>query len=341
MRAPWRLTAMTIALAGVAGPAATQAVAPVPAGSAPAAPSPAPTAEGPVRVTVTPSKSDVTVGETFTLELRATGPEGTTYTFPGEASSDALELRTPTAPAAGGGASAPPAAPGTHRYEAAVFTLGRAEVPSIPVRYRLPDGTTGEASSAPLTLRVLSLLPKGEEPKLADVRPPVPVGIGRAFWIALAAALALVAALAVWFLRRRRKKLAPAAAPAAPVPPDVEALRALDALQAQGLPARGEHRAFYIALTAVAKRYLERRLKAPILEMTTAETLAFLRGHPQADGLHPALRDVAEAADRIKFARGEGLTAEAERHLAAVRALVRTLETRMAPAPDAAEGKAA
>ena len=339
MRAPWRrlIAALAIATAGLAGSAAPQAVAPAAPRPAATAPLPAPTPEGPVRVAVTSSKSDVTVGETFTLELKATGPEGTTYTFPGEASNDALEMRTlPPAKEA-----APPAAPGTHRYEAAVFTLGRAEIPPVPVRYRLPDGTTGEAASAPVTLKVVSLLPKGEEPKLADVRPPVPVGIGRAFWIALAIALALVAALVVWLWRRRRDKMAPAAAPAPPLPPDVEALRALDALQAQGLPARGDHRAFYIALTAAAKRYLERRLKAPILEMTTAETLAFLRGHPQADGLHPTVRDVAEAADRIKFARGEGLVAEAERHIAAVRALVHALEARLAPPPEASEGKAA
>jgi hypothetical protein len=330
------IAALAIAMAGVVASAAAQAVAPAPAGPATAAPAPAPTPEGPVRVTATPSKSDVTVGETLTLELKAAGPEGTTYTFPGEASTDVLELRTP----ADAGASAP-TAPGTHRYEVAVFALGRAVVPPIPVRYRLADGTAGEAASAPVALRVVSLLPKGEEPKLADVRPPVPVGIGRAFWIALAVALTLVSALVVWLLRRRRRKLAPAAAPAPPVAPDVEALRALDGLQAQGLPARGEHRVFYIALTAVAKRYLERRLGAPILEMTTAETLAFLRGHPQADGLHPVVRDVAEAADRIKFARGEGLTAEAERHLAAMRALVHTLEARMAPPPETGEGKAA
>jgi hypothetical protein len=336
VRAPWRrlIAALTIAAAGVAGSAAPQTVAPAPPATAPTS---VPTPEGPVRVTVTPSRSDVTVGETFTLELKATGPEGTTYTFRGEASSDALEMRT-LPPAKEG---APPGAPGTHRYEAAVFTLGRAEIPPVPVRYRLPDGTTGEAASAPVTLKVVSLLPKGEEPKLADVRPPVPVGIGRAFWIALAIALALVAALVAWSWRRRRRRIEPTAAPAPPLPPDVEALRALDALQAQGLPARGEHRAFYIALTAVAKRYLERRLNAPILEMTTAETLAFLRGHPQADGLHPAVRDVAEAADRIKFARGEGLVAEAARHMAAVRALVHALEARMASPPEASEGKAA
>lgn len=308
------------------------------AGAAEATPAPAP--EGPVRVTATPGKTDVTVGETFALELRAAGPEGTTYAFPGEAATDAFELRTPAAPAAAA-ASGTPLPPGTHRYEAAVFALGRAEIPPIPVRYRLPDGTTGEVSTAPVSLRVVSLLPKGEEPKLADVRPPVEVSVGRAFWVALGLALALGAALGAWLWRRRRRRPTPAEAPAPPVRPDVEALRALDALEAQGLLVRAEHRAYYIALTAVAKRYLERRLLSPVLEMTTAETLAFLRGHPQGDGLYATVRDVAEAADRIKFARGEGLVAEAERHLAAVRSLVHTLEARLAPPVEAGEGKAA
>ena len=88
-----------------------------------------------------------------------------------------------------------------------------------------------------------------------------------------------------------------------------------------------------------AKRYLERRLGAPILEMTTAETLAFLRGHPHGGELVPVVRDLAEAADRIKFAKGQGLAQEAERHAAAVRTLVPALEAKMRPA--ATEGKAA
>ena len=127
------------------------------------------------------------------------------------------------------------------------------------------------------------------------------------------------------------------------LPADAEALRALDALAASGLLSRGEYRPFYIQLTAVAKRYLERRLGAPVLEMTTAETLAFLRGHAHGGDLLPVVRDLAEAADRIKFAKGQGLAQEAERHLAAVRALVPALEARLRPVVTdaAAEGKAA
>lgn len=309
-----------------------QAVAPT------AAPSPAPTPAGPVAVQATASKAEVTVGETFTVDLKATGPAGTTYAFAGEATSDALELRTPPAAAE----AAPPPEPGTHRYEAAVFALGELEVPPIPVRYRLPDGTEGEAASGPIALKVVSLLPRDpQQQKLADVRGPRPVGVGRAFWVALAVAVVLVAALAAWLVRRRGKEEAPRAVAAPAPPPDAEALGALAALAASGLLSRGDFRPFYIRLTEVAKRYLERRLEAPVLEMTTAETLAFLRAHVHGGDLLPVVRDLAEAADRIKFAKGQGLAQEAERHLAAVRALVPALEAKLRPAVPAVDGKAA
>jgi hypothetical protein len=297
-------------------------------------------AAGPVSVTATASKTEVTVGEAFTVELKATGPAGTTFTFPGEAATDTFELRTPPADPKG----LPPAVePGRHRYEAAVFALGEANLPPIPVRYLLPDGTEGEAATNPVALKVVSLLPKDpQDQKLADIRGPQGVGIGRAFWVALGLVLVLAAALATWLVRRRRRAEAPRAVPAPELPADVEALRAIDGLAASGLVARGAFREFYIRLTEVVKRYLERRLGAPVVEMTTAETLAFLRGHSHGGDLLPAVRDLAEAADRIKFAKGQGLGQEAERHLAAVRALVPALEARLRPAVDAAtEGKAA
>jgi hypothetical protein len=310
------------------------------AAAAPPEPFPAPTPAGPVAVLATASKAEVTIGEGFTIDLKATGPAGTTYAFAGEATSDALELRTPPA----GSGSAPPPEPGTHRYEAAVFALGELEIPPIPVRYRLPDGTEGEASSGPIALKVVSLLPRDpQQQKLADVRGPLPVGVGRVFWLALVIAVVLVAALAVWLVRRREKAEAPRTVAAPEQPPDAEALGALSALAASGLLSRGEFRPFYIRLTEVAKRYLERRLEAPVLEMTTAETLAFLRAHVHGGELLPVVRDLAEAADRIKFAKGQGLAQEAERHLAVVRALVPALEARLRPVVTdaAAEGKAA
>lgn len=312
---------------------AAQAAAASPSGPGPAV---SPPPAGPVTVAATASKAEVTVGEVFTVDLKATGPAGTRYTFPGEASDDAVELRTPPA----GGSAAAPSDPASHRYQASLYALGEVTIPSVPVRYRLPDGTGGQAASAPLTLKVVSLLPKDpQQRKLADIRGPLSVSVGRAFWVALAVALLCAAVLTAWLVRRARRKRAPVVTPVAPMPADAEARAALAALAARSLAARGEYRAFYIELAGVAKRYLERRLSAPVLEMTTAETLAFLRDHPHGDALLAPLRDVAAAADAIKFAKGDGLAAEAERHLAAVRELVTRLEARLQP--PAPEGRAA
>jgi hypothetical protein len=318
--------------------ATAMAATPAPAGTSAPAATAAQTQASPVSVTATASKVEVTVGETFTIELKATGPAGAAYTFAGEATADQLELRSLTA-----APDAPAPEPGTHRYQATVFALGELQIPPIPVRYRLPDGTAGDAASGPLSLKVVSLLPKEEaEQKLADIRGPASVGIGRAFWVVLGVALALVAALVILLLRRRRAAVAPAAAPVPELAPDAEALRALEALAREGLASRGALRPFYIRLSTIAKRYLERRLGAPILEMTSAETLAFLRAHAHGGELLPVVRDLAEAADRIKFANAEGLAPEAERHLASVQASVPALEARLRPAlPVETEGKAA
>lgn len=289
-------------------------------------------AAGEPRATARASKTEVTVGETFTVEVRAEGPEGTTFAFPPEAASETFEIRTePAATDPKLAAQAPPE--GTHRYQAEVFAIGDAELPAVPVRFRLADGTTGEITTLPIKLRVVSLLPKERsEQKLADVRGPLGVSIGRAFWVAVVVAVLLLAGLAWWLVSRRRRP-APMAAESAPsIPPAEEAYRALEALFASGRPERGEHRLFYIDLTAIAKRYLERRLGAPIVEMTTAEMLVHLKADRFGTDLAPTMRDLSGAADQIKFARGSGLVEESKRHFAATRALIDALETRLAAA---------
>jgi len=305
-----------------------------------------PADEAPVRVEATPAKTEVTVGEPFRVELKASGPEGASYVFPGELAQDQIELRAvaPEPPASGASTapSAPPPNPGVQGYEATVFGLGEVEIPPLAVRYRLADGREGEVQTTPVKLKVVSLLPKDAgEQKLADIRGPVGVTIGRAFWIALAGAAVLLGALGFWLWRLRRKAAAPAIPALPKIAPDAEALRALERLVASGALVRGEMRPFYIALTAIAKRYLERRLGAPVQEMTSAEMVAFLRDHPIAGELALPLRDLSSAADGVKFARGAGLVPEAERHLAAVRALVRSVEKHLQPVEQPPPGRAA
>jgi hypothetical protein len=279
-------------------------------------------ADGP-RVSATASKTDLHVGESFVVELTAAGPAGTTFEFPKEAGNDSVELRESPA-----GASPPP--PGVRRYEAMALALGDVDLAAIPVPYRLPDGSSGTASTEPIRLRVDSVLPKDpKQQKLADIRGPLPLTIGAPFWVAVAIVSLLVAGAVLWWVRRRRPA-PPAAAPPV-VAADLEALAALDRLAGSGLVERADYRAYYIALAEVAKRYLERRLDAPVLEMTSAEMASFLRDHAVAASFATSVRELAGAADRVKFARGAGLEDEARRHLEAARALVRGIEERLRP----------
>jgi hypothetical protein len=280
-----------------------------------------------VAVTARAAKTEVTVGETFTVEVQASGPEGTSWSFPAELAGEKVDLRAVP--------SARPQ-PGRQVYEAQAFAIGEVAVPEVTVSYRLPDGTTGEAQTEPIPLEIASLLSRDpDEQQLADIRPPVALGAGRAFYVALAAALALLAVLAFWLWRRRRA--APAARPAIPaVSPDVAALLALDRLAASDRLAREEFRPYYIELTEIAKRYLEARLEAPVLEMTTAEMLAFLRKDGRTAAMADVMRAVAGAADQIKFARGQGAREAALSHLADVRKLVTDLESRLRPVAEPA-----
>jgi hypothetical protein len=285
----------------------------------------------PVSVNARATSIEVSVGQRFTVTLEASGPAGTTWTFPAEAGDEKVALR----------AAGQPAGSGAFIYEAAAFSLGEVAVPAVAVRYRLADGTEGEARSEPIPLQIVSLLPKEEsERALADIRGPVKLPLGTFFWGGLATAAVLLA-LAVVVLRRRRRPR-PTVTPAHPdVPPDVEALAALDALTASELISAADLKPFYVVLAEIAKRYLERRLDAPVLEMTTTEAMAFLRENGVARELAPSLRDLMLAADQIKFARGHSERVTAERHVAAVRAMVTLLEARLRPAAAPALEKSA
>lgn len=285
------------------------------------------------------SKSQVGVGESFVVEVTGTGPAGITWAFPDNAGNEEVELRAlPVEPASAATEPEPPRS--ARRYAAAVFSLADATVPPIRVGYRLADGSAGEAATDPLLLHVASRLPKDpKEQKLVDIRAPVPLTVGRAFWIAMACAVLLLAIGAWTYRRRRRARLAPVPAPE--LPADAEAFAAFARLEASGFLTRGDYRGFYIGLTEAAKRYLERRLAAPVLEMTSAEMAAFLRGSEHGEAALPTMRDLSLAADRIKFARGDGLTDEAMRHLAGSREMITLLEARLKQPPAAGAEKVA
>lgn len=153
-----------------------------------------------------------------------------------------------------------------------------------------------------------------------DIKPLLDIGSSLAWWkVAAAAAAVAVAVLVIHWLWRRRKP-GHAAEAEALLSPDAEAYRLLDQLAAEE---RVEMKLFYFRLSAILRRYVERRFAIPAAEMTTEELLPALRRLPLTGDLVQALTVFCRESDPIKFA---GVQARRERFpadLAFVRDFVR------------------
>ena len=135
-------------------------------------------------------------------------------------------------------------------------------------------------------------------------------------WIGLAilAVLAILVTL-VWLVRyiaRRVKEHR--------MSPIERAWVELDRLLKKGLPGRGRYKDFYVELTMVVRRYIQRKygIKAP--HMTTEE---FLRAAKPSD----ELRKFLESADMVKFAGVEATPEMADDATDSARAYLKTDET--------------
>ena len=131
--------------------------------------------------------------------------------------------------------------------------------------------------------------------------PPLTLKFVGKIFAALVAVLGVLAAvwLVVRFVARKVKEHR--------MSPIERAWVELDRLIAKGLPGRGRYKDFYVELTMVVRRYVQRKygIKAP--HLTTEEFLAELRdsrllaGHESRTASHE-LQEFLESADMVKFA---------------------------------------
>ncbi|NLC80921.1 MAG: hypothetical protein GX748_07030, partial [Lentisphaerae bacterium] len=106
--------------------------------------------------------------------------------------------------------------------------------------------------------------------------------------------------------------------------PVERAMAELQRLLGRNLPARGLYKEFYIELTIVVRRYIERTrgIRAP--EQTTQEFLAAAAGHPSfTPEILAQLTAFLESADLVKFAGQEATPAMTDAATANAQAYIR------------------
>jgi hypothetical protein len=297
---------------------------------------------GPVKLTVTAARNEISIAERLDLRIEVHAEPGIEVQMPdfGESLAEfqIRDFRTEPARTAADGRQV-----FAQVYDLDIFLSGEYSIPGITARYRKtppPDQDAeaepeyAELSTEPIKIQVKSLLAGEFDPQKFHGPKPVaelPRERGWGF-IGLVAAGALLGLCALggvtWYLVRRA--LRPGALIA--IPPDEWALNQLRALAEAQLVEQGRVQEFYYRLSEIARRYLELRFGLMAPERTTEEFLLEMRGSAALSRAHQNLvGEFLEACDLVKYARHEPATAEIEAVFNAARDLV--LQTRPAAQP--------
>lgn len=200
--------------------------------------------------------------------------------------------------------------------------------PVIPFRIEAGEGAGEERELVVPAFEVeVAGLGADESPALADLGRPLPGVLPaadpagrRALWWVGGTALVLGLAVALWFRRRTVE----AEATPAPIDPADEAARAFDALLARELAEQGRFAEFYVGLTGIVRRFLERTTGVHAPEQTTEEFLRAMDGHPAFDAAsREALAAFLVASDYVKYAAQVPTGEEIGNAVAAARAFCR------------------
>jgi len=175
------------------------------------------------------------------------------------------------------------------------------------------DGQRHTVQTESLAVEVTSMLPN-EAPSLDQLKPlagpldlPQPASRWLAWLLGGAIAAALAGGAGWWFVRRRRKLV-----PEKPLTPQELAYLELEALVQENLSAT-DVKVFYVRLTGIVRRFIERTTGVHAPEQTTEEFLREIgRGQWFPEAERTRLKSFLESADLVKFAAQQPTAADIE-----------------------------
>ena len=162
-------------------------------------------------------------------------------------------------------------------FQVAPFVTGKIDLPTLPLRYSAPDGTSGILDAPAEVINVQSVLPQDTTNIVPrDLKPQAEIGTAPVTWIwpvvgGLIAAVFLLSLLALWrrAVLRRRAAYVPPRVPVVAGPEDMARVD-LDKAGAD-FGSDSDLVAYYSTIGVTVRRYLTDRYGFPAFALTTRE----------------------------------------------------------------------
>ena len=215
-------------------------------------------------------------------------------------------------------------------FEITTFTTGDYQIPPITIKYSTATGELNSVVTDAIAIKVNSLLSGEEGEDIKPLRGPKEFESKIPVWMWAAGAALLVAILVFWYLYRRAgKPIDLAKEPVDERLPWEIALAELNALKASDLVAKGEYKEYYLRLSEIFRRYLERRYGIQALERTTYEIISEFRSLALEKKEEEIIHRFLDECDMVKFAKYDPTPEDIVRHFETAKEFV--MQTRSLP----------
>ncbi|GAB4445990.1 MAG: hypothetical protein Kow0031_28580 [Anaerolineae bacterium] len=256
-------------------------------------------AAGGVTATLTPDRTELTVGDPVNLTLEVTHPAGQQVLLPdlppawGQFE---VQSRQPAETIANPGGTETT----RRQFTVTLFQPGTFATPPLPLTIADSAGQVSELLVEPVSLVVAPVLAEGDT-TLNDIRPQAELAAPPP-WPLLAGSL--LAALAVtgfgWWLFRAMQQRRMARANRTPWQAALDELARIDGLK---LPQQGQFKEHYTLVTDALRLYLERQHHVPATDRTTAELKRDLAASSLQPDHNRHIINLFADADLVKFAK--------------------------------------
>lgn len=161
---------------------------------------------------------------------------------------------------------------------------------------------------------------------IEDIRPlkgPASLGPNLGWFFILLAVVAalLLAFFLIKYLKKKRQK-GEAPAPTVLKTIEEEALEALASLKGKGLAEKGLFKQYYIELSDILRRYIERRLNILTFDRTTWEIYMEMRQRRVNQEWIDAIKNLLDESDLVKFAKYAPTVQDTDKALDRARSIV-------------------